>query len=134
VRTDHHAITPSYTGLLRWLDAEATRRDPGQGDEPPIIGLSATPFRTDDEESQRLARRFDNIWLPVDQEALHARLCTQGVLAQAVYEAPQSGAGLLNEEIERLTRLPEPWEGLEFENLLEAINQRLAGDRGGTNS
>jgi superfamily II DNA or RNA helicase len=124
----HHAITLSYSNLLRWLDAEAPRRDAQQKDEPPIVGLSATPFRTDDEESKRLARRFDNRWLPADQEALHARLRTQGVLAEAVYEVPPSGASLLNEEIERLGQLPEPWEGLDFENLLEAINRRLGRD------
>jgi superfamily II DNA or RNA helicase len=124
----HHAITPSYSNLLRWLDAEAPRPGAPQKDEPPILGLSATPFRTDDDESQRLARRFDNRWLPTDQEMLHARLCTQGVLAHADYEALESGAGLLKEEIDRLAGLPEPWEGLDFENLLEAINQRLARD------
>jgi len=124
----HHAITPSYTNLLRWLDAEAQRPGALVKDEPPFIGLSATPFRTDDEESQRLARRFDNRWLPGDQEGLHARLLAQGVLAQAKYDPLQSGAGLSDEEIGRLARLPEPWEGLDFENLLESINQRLAGD------
>lgn len=123
----HHAITPSYSNLLRWLDAEAPRPGAAGKDEPPIIGLSATPFRTDDDESQRLAKRFDNRWLPADQEALHARLRAQGVLAQAAYEGLQSGARLLDEEIERLTRLRE-WEGLDFENLLESINRRLAGD------
>jgi superfamily II DNA or RNA helicase len=65
----HHAITPSYSKLLRWLDADAPRRDAQQKDEPPIVGLSATPFRTDDDESRRLARRFDNRWLPIEQEA-----------------------------------------------------------------
>jgi superfamily II DNA or RNA helicase len=124
----HHAITPSYSNLLRWLNAEAPRPGAPEKDEPPIVGLSATPFRTDDEESQRLAKRFDNRWFPPDQEDLHARLCSQGVLAKTDYEALSSGVGLLDEEIERLAGLPEPWEGLEFENILEAINQRLAGD------
>jgi hypothetical protein len=45
-----------------------------------------------------------------------------------VEELP-SGARLLKEETERLAQLPEPWEGLEFENLLESINRRLAGIR-----
>lgn len=124
----HHAITPSYTNLLRWLDAEAPRPGAPVKDEPPFIGLSATPFRTDDEESRRLARRFDSRWLPADQEGLHARLRAQRVLAQTEYDALQSGVGLLDEEIERLACLPEPWEGLDFENLLEFINQRLAGN------
>ncbi len=95
-------------------------------DEPPILGLSASPFRTDDEESQRLARRFDNRWLPSNQEQLHARLRRQGVLSEVDNEALDSGVGLLPEEIDRLSTLPEPWEGIDFDNLIEAINQRLA--------
>jgi superfamily II DNA or RNA helicase len=124
----HHAITPSYSALLRWLDAEAPRPGAVERDEPPIVGLSATPFRTDDDESQRLARRFDSRWLPSDQEQLYARLLSQGVLARAQYESLNSGAGLTDDELAELGRLREPWEGLDFENLLEAINQRLAGD------
>ncbi len=124
----HHAITPSYTNLLRWLDAEATRSGTPEKEEPAILGLSATPFRTDDEESRRLAKRFDNCWFPSDQEKLHGRLCSQGVLARAISERLESGTSLLEEEIKRLSKLPEPWEGLDFENILEAINQRLAGN------
>ena len=124
----HHAITPSYTNLLRFLDAETPRPGATMKEEPPILGLSATPFRTDDEESQRLARRFDSRWLPANQDALHGRLRVQGVLANVDSEALKSGIDLTPEEIERLSRLPEPWEGLDFENLLEAINQRLAGN------
>ncbi|MCW5642993.1 MAG: DEAD/DEAH box helicase [Rhodoferax sp.] len=124
----HHAITPSYTNLLRWLDAEAARPGAPVREEPPMLGLSATPFRTDDDESSRLARRFDGRWLPHDQEALYQRLRAQGVLAEPVYEGLQSGTALLPDEADRLARLPVSWEGLDFENLLEAINQRLAGD------
>lgn len=124
----HHAITPSYSELLRWLDMEAPRRGASEKNEPPMVGLSATPFRSDDDESQRLARRFDKRWLPSDQEQLYARLCAQGVLARPRYEPLESGVALTDEELERLGRLPERWEGLDFENLLEAINRRLAGD------
>ena len=124
----HHAVTPSYTNLLKWLDAEAPRSGSTPSDEPLILGLSATPFRTDDDETRRLARRFDGRWFPENQEALYDRLRSQGVLAQPVYEELESGASLLPEEIEGLSRLPSSWEGLDFENLLEAINQRLAGD------
>ena len=124
----HHAITPSYSALLRWLDAEAPRKDTDK-DEPPIVGLSATPFRTDDEESQRLARRFDSRWLPSNQEHLYSRLRRQGVLAEARYEPLYSDVGLTDDELIGLGRLGDQWEGLYFENLLEAINQRLAGRR-----
>src|SRR5690606_18090878 len=36
---------------------------------------------------------------------------------------------ILREEIARLAALPEPWEGLDFERLVEEINQRLADDK-----
>lgn len=125
----HHAITKSYSTLLRWLDAEAPRSGVVARDEPPIVGLSATPFRTHDEESQRLARRFDSRWLPSNQEQLYERLREQGVLAQAQYESLDSGVGLTDDEFTQLGRLGETWEGLDFENLIEAINQRLASDK-----
>lgn len=124
----HHAITPSYTRLLRWLDSEVSRANEDQPkEEPPIIGLSATPFRTDDEESIRLARRFDRRWLPADQEQLHERLRRRGVLSRASYEPLESGASLTGDELARLEQTT-TWEGLDFENLLESINQRLGGD------
>jgi superfamily II DNA or RNA helicase len=123
----HHAITPSYTNLLRWLDAEAPRSDAPPREEPPILGLSATPFRTDDDESRRLAKRFDNRWLPANQKELHARLLEKGVLAKAIHEALQSGIGLSDGEINQLARID--WEGLDFEKLLEEINQRLGKDK-----
>jgi superfamily II DNA or RNA helicase len=124
----HHAITPSYSALLRWLDAETSRPSAEDRDEPPIVGLSATPFRTDDDESQRLARRFDSHWLPSDQEGLYSRLRAQGVLSTAQYDSLESGIGLTDDELTKLERLRDHWEGLDFENLIEAINQRLAGD------
>ncbi|MCC5870279.1 MAG: DEAD/DEAH box helicase family protein [Gammaproteobacteria bacterium] len=124
----HHAITPSYSSLLRWLDAETTQREMPNRSEPAIVGLSATPFRTDDVESQRLARRFDSRWLPSDQARLYSRLRCQGVLAEARYEPLDSGVSLTDEELASLGGLDEEWEGLDFENVLEAINQRLADD------
>lgn len=120
----HHAITPSYTNLLRFLNADTPKSNTPPKDEPLILGLSATPFRTDDEEAERLARRFDKRWLPADQEDLHRRLRAQGVLAEVDSEALDSGVGLTPDEIEQLSNLLH-WEGLDFEKLVEAINQRL---------
>lgn len=123
----HHAIAPSYTGLLGWLNA--AYRPPGAEpvSEPPILGLSATPFRMDDEESARLAKRFDQQWLPDNQAELHARLLAQGVLARVENEELASGAMLSPQELEALSRF-DSLEGIEIDRLLEAINQRLAGD------
>ncbi len=125
----HHAITPSYTNLLRWLDAEAPRPGQTPKDEQPILGLSATPFRTDDEESQRLASRFDRRWLPADQEHLHRRLLDQGVLARVEAEPLQSGVEVPSDVLETLLSLLDKGEGIDFENRLEELNQLLAGNK-----
>jgi superfamily II DNA or RNA helicase len=125
----HHAITKSYTKLLRWLDAEAPKPGDAEKSEPPIIGLSATPFRgTDEIESARLARRFDNLLLPRNQENLYEQLRNQGVLAEADYESLQSPTQLLEAEAVQLSQLGEVWEGINVERVLDLINQRLAGD------
>ncbi len=128
----HHAITPSYTHVLRWLNAEAQRPGTPGKDEPPLIGLSATPFRMDTEESERLAKRFDGRWFPEDQEGLYQRLLARQVLARPHDEALESHAGLTADEIETLNRIPEPWdtEVLNLVHALEQINRRLADDAG----
>ena len=122
----HHAITPSYTNLLRWLDAEPKRSKEAETEEPIILGLSATPFRANDEESERLAKRFDSQWFPSDQQELHARLRRQGVLSEVEYRPLDSGVGINPEEENRLVELWNHRDGLEFERLVEEINQRLA--------
>ncbi|EHK53640.1 DEAD/DEAH box helicase [Allomesorhizobium alhagi] len=81
----HHAIAPSYSKLLRWLDVQ-TGSETSRETEPPVIGLSATPWRGhDDDESARLAARFDRRWFPSDQGTLHRKLRGQGVLADLKY-------------------------------------------------
>lgn len=81
----HHAIAPSYSSLLRWLDVQ-TGGEADRDAEPPVIGLSATPWRgRDDDESARLASRFDRRWLPADQEGLHQELKRRKVLADLRY-------------------------------------------------
>ncbi|WP_240913848.1 DEAD/DEAH box helicase family protein [Sphingomonas sp. HDW15A] len=81
----HHAIAPSYSSLLRWLDVQ-TGQEIEREEEPPVIGLSATPWRGyDDDESRRLAARFDQRWLPKDQHQLHQDLLERKVLAKLAY-------------------------------------------------
>lgn len=81
----HHAIAPSYSSLLRWLDVQ-TGTESEREEEPPVIGLSATPWRGyDDDESRRLAARFDQRWLPTDQHQLHQDLLERKVLAKLTY-------------------------------------------------
>ena len=67
----HHAIASSYTELLRWLDIQVGS-ERSREREAPVLGLSATPWRGyNDEESERLAARFDRRWFPADQAELH---------------------------------------------------------------
>ena len=82
----HHAIASSYTELLRWLDIQVgTERSRER--EAPVLGLSATPWRGyNEEESERLAARFDRRWFPPDQAELHQTLSAMGVLADRSYK------------------------------------------------
>jgi superfamily II DNA or RNA helicase len=76
----HHALTTSYTGILKWFGRE------GPEGEPPIVGLSATPFRgRNEDETEQLARRFDGRLIPRDQGDLFDELQRRGVLAKFSY-------------------------------------------------
>lgn len=124
----HHAITKSYTGVLRWLNA-GTRSDARHRAEPPFIGLSATPFRMDDEESLRLSRRFDQRWCPKNQGGLYNQLLTQGYLARAVHDPLQTGITVSSQLIDRFNELSEDADDIRFDTILEQINQELAGNQ-----
>ncbi|WP_082673894.1 DEAD/DEAH box helicase [Thiohalocapsa sp. ML1] len=124
----HHAITTSYTSLLRWLDAEAPRPGAKPKEEPPLIGLSATPFRMDDDESRRLAKRFDQRQYPEDQEGLTERLLAGGYLAHADYRPLETNATVSTELIDELDRLWGSQDEQRFKGVLERVNKELAGN------
>jgi superfamily II DNA or RNA helicase len=124
----HHAITPSYTSLLRWLDAEAPRPGALPRDEPPLVGLSATPFRMDDEESRRLAKRFDERQYPPDQEGLTERLIAGGFLARAEYQALETDTSVSADLLADLDSLWDGNDGARFDGVLERVNQELAAN------
>jgi superfamily II DNA or RNA helicase len=63
----HRMLAPSYSEVLRFLGIDVTR---GGASEVPMIGLTATPYRTIDEETRRLATRF------------HGRLLAPGGLGE----------------------------------------------------
>jgi len=51
----HRMLAPSYTEVLRFLGLEVTRA----GSSPiPLLGLTATPFRANEQETRQLAKRF----------------------------------------------------------------------------
>ena len=74
----HHAITPSYTRILHWLGL--VRRDTPR----PLLGLTATPFRGGEAETERLAARFSKNRLDAGLlgEDTYAELQRMGVLAE----------------------------------------------------
>ena len=83
----HHAIAPSYTRLLNWLTGK--QADERRTVPPPLLGLSATPFRGRNvEESLRLARRFDGkLYPPPDEQTeLYETLQAAGILSEILIE------------------------------------------------
>lgn len=80
----HHALTPSYTDIFRWLNRGAPPSL--EQAEPPVVGLSATPFRgRNEDETAQLARRFDGRLIPTTQAELFEQLQDRGVLARFEY-------------------------------------------------
>ena len=104
----HAAVTPSYTRLLEWAGFGRNRGD----DRCALLGLSATPFRGNEEESQRLAARFDQRRL--DRGAFvgepYAELQSMKVLARVRHELLEgSRIELTTEELQahfQLYRIP----------------------------
>lgn len=81
----HGAVTASYSDVLRHLGLQLGNQV-ANNREIPLIGLSATPWRGHNEvESHRLAARFDNCWLPHNQESLHDRLLQRHILCDLDY-------------------------------------------------
>ncbi|MYC70304.1 MAG: HigA family addiction module antidote protein [Gemmatimonadetes bacterium] len=117
----HHAITPSYTKLLNWFLPEEEIKDDIES-RPPVIGLTATPFRgLNEDETRRLANRFNQRMLPAakEQPKLYERLCKDGILSRVQAEALQSKVQFefTEEEREQLER---------FKEFPESALQRLA--------
>ncbi len=125
-----HAIARSYTGLLKWLDAEAPRSGATPKAEPPIIGLSATPFRgsDNDEENRLLLKRFDNLWLPTNQRTLHEKLTREGKLSIAVHEALKSPVMTWPDELIQRMQQQADMGATEFKNFLNELNNWLADE------
>jgi superfamily II DNA or RNA helicase len=88
VDESHHAIAPTYTGLLNWLN-DPKEISESKERESPLLGLTATPFRGHDvEESRRLARRFDqHLMPPAEQQGrLYRELQREGFLSRFIPE------------------------------------------------
>ena len=82
----HHAIAPTYTTLLNQVGVATGQKQASQGKtdrpEPALLGLSATPFRSSGEDdSRRLAARFDAKVIPSQQADLYLKLRGDGILS-----------------------------------------------------
>jgi superfamily II DNA or RNA helicase len=109
----HHAIAPSYTRLLTWLIGKEL--DDRRTTPPPLLGLSATPFRGyNEEESRLLARRFDGRLYPApdEQDGLYQKLQADGILSEILveplkYDAPFILTDAEKEQIETFAEFPD---------------------------
>jgi superfamily II DNA or RNA helicase len=74
----HHAIAPTYTGMLRWLEAVDQKNS-----DVVLLGLTATPFRgTDDDDTRWLLTRFGKTILPEQSPSkLYGDLTERGFVA-----------------------------------------------------
>jgi superfamily II DNA or RNA helicase len=117
------AITSSYTQLLDWFLPEEPTDD--AEDMPPVIGLTATPFRgKKGEETRWLANRFGRRMLPPAkrQPELYENLRRDGILSTVEAEALRYDFPFkfTDEELEHLRR---------FSEFPEGALRRLADDR-----
>jgi superfamily II DNA or RNA helicase len=136
----HHAIARSYTGVFRSLGLSSER----EGCQRPMMGLTATPYRGNQEETDRLIKRFYGCLIKPDLDDPINRLRDLGVLARmqtrdistgcqyslnvrdrehlaTFHDLPQSTLGRIGSDEKRNARildelldLPEDWPVLFF--------------------
>ena len=83
----HHAITTSYTRLLDWFVPEEPTED-AEG-MPPVVGLTATPFRgINEEETRRLANRFRLQFAKLHYLLRRSAMSAFGVCVQPISATP----------------------------------------------
>jgi superfamily II DNA or RNA helicase len=85
----HYSISAEFTDILERLGIEQNQKT-----NCPLIGLSATPYRQNEEDARWLANRYGGRKLTVSQfegnpEGLYRHLQNRGILAHADYEELQ---------------------------------------------
>ena len=113
----HTSIGTSYTQLLEWQGMARNK------DRAPLIGLTATPFRGNQEEMRRLVARYGGRRLDLTAlggEDAYPHLQHIGILAKVDHQLlPGSEIELSGDELAELER---------FSRLPEAALSRLASD------
>lgn len=104
------AVAPTYTAIMRWLGVD------GNSHERPLLGLTATPFRSNEESSKRLVARFDGNRLTAKSlgDKPYEPLQAMGVLARVRHESISGVQGMPLSPLEleelnanRLRRIPQ---------------------------
>lgn len=80
----HRMLAPSYTDVLGFLGIDLAK---SAASATPMVGLTATPYRSVDEETRRLAARFHGVLLSPSKlgDEPIATLRAMGVLARPVH-------------------------------------------------
>lgn len=115
----HTAIAPTYTQLLDWLGFTRDRAE----DKWPLVGLSATPFRGNEEQSKWLAGRFGHRRLDKNVFAgdPYAALQEMQVLARVKHELLEGAQiQLTNEELEHFRT---------YKRIPPSVESRLGADK-----
>lgn len=119
----HHSTAGTYLEILRWLGGDA-------GSYPSVLGLSATPFRSDATRTDHLARLFGRSLVggemmgPTWRERIRW-LQQKGYLSHVDLRDLQRGVVLpTTQEAEALSAEPNLTTGLDL------LNQRLGADEG----
>jgi superfamily II DNA or RNA helicase len=122
----HHAIAPSYTELLGFLGI-SSRPNSEVDRRPSLLGLSATPFRANESESERLAKRFASTLVPREPGRLYDDLVKEAVLARVEFADVDSGQSLTADELALLASILSEvdLDGVRLDNVLTLINDRL---------
>jgi superfamily II DNA or RNA helicase len=93
----HHAIAPSYTRVMRALGLTRSKNCMGENQRtaPPLFGLTATPVRSAQDETERLARRFGGQLLEPSDGYRHINaFIEEGYLSSPQHEVIETGASL----------------------------------------
>jgi DNA repair protein RadD len=89
----HHVVAPSYSRVLRalGLDRQGNYFGRNRKSAPPLIGLTATPARRQDDETAQLSRRFGGVLLEPEAPFRELRGYQEaGYLSRAEYVTVQT--------------------------------------------
>lgn len=100
----HHVVAPSYTRVMEALGLTRTRNYLGRNRDsaPPLLGLTATPARTREDETEGLSQRFAGRLIEPDEEWRSlARFQRDGYLSRMKVHLVKTGYRVTLTESER---------------------------------